>query len=94
MVLVENIPERTKKPRAIWVKPRPRRSYLNVHRHDEPVATDTVYSDTPAIDGGETVAQVFVGTRSYVIDVEAMKSEEQFVNTLEDNIPCRGAPTN
>ena len=31
MVFVENIPEPTKKPRAIWVKPRPRRSYLNGH---------------------------------------------------------------
>jgi hypothetical protein len=27
---------------------------LNVKRRDEPVATDTVFSDTPAIDGGET----------------------------------------
>jgi hypothetical protein len=66
---------------------------LNVHRRDEPVATDTVYSDTPAINGGETAAQIFVGTRSYVTDVEGMKSDKQFVNTLEDNIRRRGAPT-
>ena len=66
---------------------------LNVHRRDEPVATDTVFSDTPAIDGGETAAQIFVGTRSYVTDVEGMKSVNQFVNTLEDNIRRRGAPT-
>jgi hypothetical protein len=66
---------------------------LNVHRRDEPVATDTVYSDTPAIGGGETAAQIFVGTRSYITDVEGMKTEKQFVNTLEDNIRRRGAPT-
>jgi hypothetical protein len=29
---------------------------LNVQRHDEPLITDTVYSNTPAIDGGETCA--------------------------------------
>ena len=66
---------------------------VNVHRRDEPVATDTVFSDTPAIDGGETAAQIFVGTESFVTDVEGMKSESQFVNTLEDNIRRRGAPT-
>ena len=34
----------------------------NVHCRSEPVATDTVYSDTPAIDSGITTAQFFVGT--------------------------------
>jgi hypothetical protein len=34
---------------------------LNVHPHDKPVATDTIYSDTPAIDCGVTSAQLFVG---------------------------------
>jgi hypothetical protein len=29
---------------------------LNVHPHDEPVATDTIYSNTPAIDCGITSA--------------------------------------
>ena len=45
---------------------------LNVHRRNEPIATDTVYSDTPAIDGGETHAQLFVGTESLVTDVVGM----------------------
>jgi hypothetical protein len=65
---------------------------LNVNRRDEPVATDTVFSYTPAIDGGETCAQIFVGTETLVTDVYGMKSEKQFVNTLEeDNIRERGA---
>ncbi len=64
---------------------------LNVQRRDEPVATDTVFSDTPSIDGGETCAQIFVGTETLVTDVYGMKSEKQFVNTLEDNIRERGA---
>jgi hypothetical protein len=64
---------------------------LNVKRRDEPVATDTVFSDTPAIDGGQTCAQIFVGTETLVTDVYGMKNEKQFVNTLEDNIRERGA---
>ena len=66
---------------------------LNVHRRNEPVTTDTVYSDTPAIDSGDTYVQLFIGTESLVCDVEGMKTDKQFVNTLEDNIRRRGAPT-
>jgi hypothetical protein len=33
----------------------------NVKRRNEPVATDTVFSDTPAVDSGVTAAQIFVG---------------------------------
>jgi hypothetical protein len=66
---------------------------FNVHRRAEPVATDTVYADTPAIDSGATSAQFFVGTESLVCDVYGMQTDKQFVNTLEDNIRRRGAPT-
>ena len=64
---------------------------FNVHRRDEPVATDTVYSDTPAVDSGATSAQLFVGTETLLTDVYGMKTDKQFVNTLEDNIRERGA---
>ena len=63
----------------------------NVLRRNEPVATDTVFSDVPAVDGGETCAQIYVGRNTLVTDVYGMKSEKQFVNTLEDNIRKRGA---
>jgi hypothetical protein len=33
----------------------------NVKRRNEPVAADTVFSDTPAVDCGVTAAQIFVG---------------------------------
>jgi uncharacterized protein (DUF58 family) len=33
----------------------------NVKRRNEPVATDTVFSDTPAVDSGVTAAQIFGG---------------------------------
>jgi hypothetical protein len=66
---------------------------LNVHPRDEPVATNTIYSDTPAIDCGITSAQLFVGTKTHTADVYSIKSDKQFVNTLLDNITQRGAPT-
>jgi hypothetical protein len=66
---------------------------LNVRPRDEPVATDTIYSDTPAIDCGFTSAQLFVGTKTHTADVYPIKSDKQFVNTLLDNITQRCAPT-
>jgi hypothetical protein len=59
---------------------------LNVHPCDEPVATDTICSDTPAIDCGITSAPLFVGTKTHTADVYPIKSNKQFVNTLLDNI--------
>ena len=61
---------------------------LNVPRRHAAVATDTVYTDTPAIDSGVKMAQRFVGKESLVSDIFPMRSGKQFVNTLEDNI-CR-----
>ena len=68
-----------------------RNSALNIARRHEPVATDTVFSDTPAVDSGAKQAQVFVGRDTLVGDAYPMKSGNQFVNTLEDNIRRRGA---
>ena len=65
---------------------------LNIPRRDEPTACDIVYADTPAVDDGSTAAVLFVGTKSQVTDVYGIKTDKQFVNTLEDNIRERGAP--
>ena len=59
---------------------------LNIPRRHEAVATDTVFSDTPAVDSGVKQAQVFVGRDTLVADAYPTKSGKQFVNTLEDNI--------
>ena len=64
---------------------------LNVPRRHEPVATDTIFSDTPAVDSDVKQEQVIVGRDSLVADVYPMKSGKQFVNTLEDNIRSWGA---
>ncbi len=63
----------------------------NVRRRSEAVATDTVFSDTPAFATGQTCAQIFVGTETLYTDVYGMKTDKEFVNTLEDNIRKRGA---
>jgi hypothetical protein len=64
---------------------------LNVRRRNEPVATDTVWADEPAIDDGSTAAQVFVGRNTYVTDVYGCKSDAEFAGLLEENIRERGA---
>ena len=53
---------------------------------------DTVFSDVPAIFGGKTIAQFCVGLNTQVCNVYGIKSEKQFVNTLEDIIQECGAP--
>jgi len=64
---------------------------LNVKRRHEPVATDTIYSDTPAIDDGSTCAQFFVGIQSRFCDAYGMSSDASFIHTLHDVIRKRGA---
>ena len=66
---------------------------FNIPWQSEEVATDTIFSDTPAIDSGVTMAQIVVGKRALVTNVYSLKSQKQFVNTLEHNIRIRGAMT-
>jgi len=64
----------------------------NVWRRNEPVASDTIYAGTPAIDsGGQTMAQFYCGRKSLVIDIYGMSNDNQFVNTLLGAIRERGA---
>ena len=65
----------------------------NVPRRNEPIATDTVFSDTPAIDNGARMAQIYVGTKSLVADCYGIKTQKAFINSLLDIIRDRGAPT-
>ena len=66
---------------------------FNIPRRSEEEATDTIFSDTPAIGSGVTMAQSFVGKRTLVTDFYPLKSQNQFVNIVEDNIRFRGAMT-
>ena len=49
---------------------------LNVNQRSEPIAADTVYSDTPAIDHSSACAQVFAGAKTLVADACSMKSDK------------------
>ena len=64
---------------------------FNVRRRNEAVATDLVYSDTPAVDSGAKHAQIFVGRDTLVIDFIGMKSDSEFIGALQDVIRKRGA---
>ena len=66
---------------------------MNVLRRQEPIATDTIKSDTPSRPGGYKNAQLFVGRQSLVADIFGIKTDGQFVNALQDVIRKRGAPT-
>ena len=64
---------------------------FNTPHRNEAVPTDSIFSDTPAIDSGVTMGQILVGKESLVSDVYPMNSSKQFVHTLQDNIRFRGA---
>ena len=59
----------------------------------EAVATDIIFSDTPAVDSGVTVAWILIGKSTLVADAYTMRTSKQFVSTLEDNIQFKGAMT-
>jgi len=63
----------------------------NVRCRNEPVATDAVKAQVPAVDNGSTMAQLFIGRKSLVSDAHGVKADAAFVNTLEDNMRLRGA---
>ena len=68
-----------------------RNPVFSIPRCSEAVATDTIFSDTPAVDDGPTMAQFFCGHDTLVCDAYGIKSTKQFINTLSDNIRKRGA---
>ena len=49
-------------------------------RH-EAIATDTGFSDTPAVDSGVKQAEVFAGRDTLVADAYPMNRGKEFVNT-------------
>ena len=70
---------------------KPRNPVFSIPRCSEAVATDTIFSDTPAVDDGSTMAQFFCGHDTLVCDAYGIKSTKQFINTLSDKIRKWGA---
>ena len=65
-----------------------------MRRRNEVVATDTFFSDTPAIDSGVTCAQYFVGLRTRFQEIVPMPrhNDASFVAALCEIIRKHGAP--
>ena len=70
---------------------KPRNPVFSISRCSEAGATDTIFSDTPAVDDGSTMAQFFCGHDTLVCDTYGIKSTKQFINTLSDKIRKWGA---
>ena len=68
-----------------------RNPVFSIPRCSEAVATDTIFSDTPAVDDGPTMAQFCCGHDTLVCDASDIKSTKKFINTISDNIRRRGA---
>jgi Reverse transcriptase (RNA-dependent DNA polymerase) len=65
---------------------------LTTPRRNEDVATDTLYSRTPAIDDGSTAAQFFIGRQSQFRSAVPMgQSDKRFTQALMDEIRKYGA---
>ena len=58
-------------------------------------ATDQIFSDTPAMDGGETNAHIYDGHGSKITDVYKVNdnSGKKFLGAMQDRVCNRGAPT-
>ena len=58
-----------------------RNPVFNIPRRNESVATDTIFSDTPAINDGSTMAQFFVGKDTLVCDASEIISKNNSLST-------------
>jgi hypothetical protein len=67
-------------------------SILNLPRRHKEVATDTLYSNSPAFDSGSTAAQFFIGRKSNFQSARQLgSSDKDFIHTLMDEIRKYGA---
>ena len=58
----------------------------NVTCHNEPVATNTMFSNEPALGSNPTAVQIFIGHNSKYIDVYRVAADCDLSCTLEENI--------
>ena len=72
-----------------WKAPTPA---MNVFRLQDDLLTDKISSNTPAIDGAFTDAQVFFGRKSHIIQICPITKSHKFVHCLQDFVMQWGAP--
>ena len=66
--------------------------WTNVHRLQQTISTNPIFSNVKSAFDGYTMAQVFYGCTSHCINVYAMKSKAEFPVTYRDFICDHGAP--
>ena len=71
---------------------KPRLLPFHARRLDEAHSTDTVDSSVPAVAGGKTSAQTFVGVKSTCVSICGMHSVSEFPEVLKDFVLNTGAP--
>ena len=69
----------------------PRNPVFSIPRCSEDVGTDTIFSETPAVDDGSTMTKFFYGHDTFACDTYGIKSTKQFISTLSSNTRKWGA---
>ena len=66
----------------------------NTIRHNDIDLMDSIFSDTPAVATGETVAQIIAAHRSNFVSVHGMKgvSEDDILGAFQDRVCWHGVP--
>ena len=70
---------------------KPRNPVFSIPRCSEDVGTDTIFSETPAVDDGSTMTKFFYGHDTFTCGTYGIKSTKQFINTLSANTRKWGA---
>jgi hypothetical protein len=67
---------------------------MNLKRREEADSTDQIFADTPAINGGEKSAHLFVGKILKLNDAYKSKdsSSAEFLKFLQDRVQYQGCP--
>ena len=65
---------------------------MNVNRFHDDVMTDTIYSDTKAIEGGYQAAQIFFGRTSHIIHIDYINEKRNFLKCFQGFVQKWGAP--
>ena len=66
----------------------------NVFCQGEADANDTIFLDTPAVNSGQTAAQIFAGHHSKLTSIHPLRdtSKEQLLGSFQDRVCWHGAP--
>ena len=65
---------------------------MNVLCLNDKLLRDSVFSETPAIDGSEKRAQIWFSQKCHVINAEKIKTTADYLRTLQNFVREYGAP--